>query len=93
MSKEKKEKLIQEAGMQSMALRRIALWRGASVLFSALGILAAWFAFQSEPKRIILGVISIILALFFMFASAVCHIGIRNGTANVKKILEAAEKE
>lgn len=93
MSKEKKEKLIQEAGMQSMALKRIALWRTVSITLSALGIAAAWFALGNEPRHTVTGITSIILALFFMFASAVCHIGIQNGTKNVQKILEAAEKE
>ena len=93
MSKEKKEQLIQEAGMQSMALKRIALWRALSVLLSAVGIVVAWFGFHSVPKHTITGILGILLALFCMFASALCHIGIRNGTENVRKILEAAEKE
>ena len=93
MSKEKKEQLIQEAGMQSMALRRIALWRSFSVLLSALGIVIAWFGFSSQPRHIIAAVLGVLMAVLFLLASAVCHIGIQNGTANVTKILDAAEKE
>ena len=93
MSKEKKEQLIHEAVMQSLALKRIALWRNLSVLCSALGILAVWFGLHSEPQHHFIALSGIVSALLFMAASAVCHIGIRNGTANVRKILDAAEIE
>ncbi len=92
MSKERKEMLIREAGMQNMALMRIALWRNFSVLLSALGIVIAWYGFSIKPNRLI-AFFGVLIAIVFLLASAVCHIGIQNGTANVNKILDAAEKE
>ena len=93
MSKEKKQALITEAKMQSDALKRIGRWRTMALFIAALGIVFAWLGFSRQPKSLIIGILGICMTVISFLLAMVFNIGIRNGNENVRKILDAAEKE
>ncbi len=77
--------------MQAKALERIGRWRTFSVFVAGVGVLLAWAGFSRDI--LVLGIFGVVLTtLSFVFA-LLCTVGMRNGSRNVQKILDAAERE
>lgn len=87
-----KSQLIEEARRQSEALKRLSAWRAWAFAFSAVGIFLAYLGF-SRTGNIVLGLFGTLIMILGIAAAGVINQGIRNGSRNVNRILDAAQKE
>jgi hypothetical protein len=83
--------LMEEARLQTAALKRLARWAGLSIAFSASGVVLLYYMVTGEKLRIWLGVIGVLILILGTASALTLLIGIRNGRNNVKKILRAIE--
>ena len=86
-----KSALIEEARLQTAALKRLARWTGLCIAFSASGIVILYYMIAGEELKIWLGVVGVIILILGTASAFTLLIGIRNGRNNVKKILRAIE--
>ena len=84
-----KNNLIIEAERQSEALKRIARWRSMALLVSAIGIAVAFMGFGRESINILCGASGILMVLAGSVMAVIFNLGVRNGRANVERILDA----
>lgn len=90
MSEAKRKFLIEEAQMQTKALRRLEIWKRAALSLMVIGGLLAYAGFTIEPN-ILRGVFGILTAAVSGMAAYLISVGCRHGKKNVENILKAAE--
>lgn len=91
MSAREREKLVREIEMQMFAIKRINLWRIIAVCISAIGMMGVYFGFAGASKSIVIGILGISFVLIGFAAALTFGLGIKNGNANVKKMMTALE--
>lgn len=85
-----RKELINEAEMQSKALKMISRWRAGAMLIASVGILLAYVGFSASPSNLFLGIAGIVVVLAGALAAVTLNVGIHNGRENVEKLLDAA---
>ena len=83
--------LMEEARMQTAALKRLARWAGFSAAFSASGIVLLYYMFTSPEPKIWPGILGALILILGTASVLTLLVGIRNGRNNVRKILKAIE--
>ncbi len=79
--------LLEEARMQTMALKRIQRWLHIAILISTAGAGLIFYGLQGTAAWTVLGIAVLALGLL---AAILINYGLRNGRRNVEHILEAA---
>lgn len=91
MNKEQKEAWLKEAEMQMKAIRTLEKYNMAALAVAGLGAAFCYFNFRAADRNLLLIICSVALAALGALSSMVLSVGIRNGKANVAKILDAVE--
>ncbi len=81
-----KKGLLQEAKLQSEALKRIKNWRTMAVGVSTIGV-ACFYAGFLGGRHLIVGIAGVAVLLLGICAAVVFDRGLRNGRRNVEKML------
>ena len=91
MNKEQKEAWLKEAEMQMKAIRTLEKYNMAALAVAGLGAAFCYFNFRAADRNLLLIICSVVLAALGALSSMVLSVGIRNGKANVARILDAVE--
>ena len=91
MNKEQKEAWLKEAEMQMKAIRTLEKYNMAALAVAGLGAAFCYFNFRAADRNLLLIICSVALAALGALSSMVLSVGIRNGKANVARILDAVE--
>lgn len=92
MNANEKKRMMEEAGMQLKALKRINKWKLYAIAFSTIGVALTYAGMAGENNHLCLGICGIILIIVGIIAAFTLNLGLRNGRRNVEKILNAVEK-
>lgn len=92
MSNKEKNKMLNEAHMQTKALKKLEKWLRNSIAFSTVSFVIAYWGVQGENIRFTLGIISSIFTLLSVISAIIINLGIRNGKRNVEKIFKLVER-
>lgn len=90
MNRLNRSELLNEAKMQSKALKMISRWRAGAMLIASVGILLAYIGFTASPPNLFCGIAGIVITLAGALCAVTLNVGIHNGRENVEKILNAA---
>ena len=91
MNAREKERLSNEISMQQFALKRISLWRIFAVALSAVGVIMAYIGFSGMAGKLLLAIPGVLLMALGFSAALICNKGIKNGSANVNRMMAALE--
>lgn len=88
-----REQQLKEITYQKKMLANLKKWMRNMMLLSSAGVALAYWAFQLQEgvPYTIIGVISVILIVVCVVLSAVIGLALKNGRANVEKILRSME--
>ncbi len=93
MNLAERNRLTQEAALQTKALGQIEGWRKMALALSAVGVAFVYAGYAGEIPHFFLGIWGIVLILAGAGSAAVLNLGIRNGKRNVEKILGLLERD
>ena len=86
-------RLMQEAKLQSQALKMIGRWRTIGFVAAAVGAVLLYNGLTGAGRNVPLTAFGTVVAAIGIAAAVLCDMGIRNGRRNVEKILDAAQGE
>lgn len=92
MSNKEKNKMLNEAHMQTQALKKLGKWLRNFIAFSTISFVIAYWGFQGKNLRFTLGIIASIFTILSLISAMIINLGIRNGKRNVGKILKLIQR-
>lgn len=85
--------LLREAKQQKDALARLSRWMRNAMLLSSCAAVLAWWGLSGAGLRFACGVTGTALAIAGAGCAALIGLGIRNGSRNVSRLLQAAQAD
>ena len=93
MDSKEKNRLSQEAKLQTRALEQIYRWKTFALFVSAIGVALAYAGFTGAQRNLFFAIPGVLLILSGFGSAAVFNLGLRNGKRNVEKIWKILEVE
>lgn len=87
-----RNKLAQEAYLQTRALKKINTWKVISMGIAAIGVAFAYAGFSGDSQNLFLSIPGIFMIVFGAVVAVILNLGLKNGRRNVEKILHVLEK-
>ncbi len=88
-----KRRLKTEIEMQSVALRKINIWKIIAIAVSTFGVAITYAGFAGTSRNLFIGVLGIVIIFIGLFSALIFNLGLKNGRKNVEKMINILEKE
>ena len=86
------KELSVEAALQAGEIKKLEKWLRMFLSVSSIFLVIAYWGMKGKGIRFTAGVTGIVLTVICFLIAAVINLGIKKGRANIKRMLDLAEK-